>query len=1093
MGDTFTCLSLEQLLGWIKREEGTGRIFGIGEALFFRPAPDDPLRVKRYGRVLETPVGVAAGPHTQLSQNIVAAYLTGARYIELKTVQVLDQLDVTKPCISMEDEGYNCEWSQELRLHQSFDEYVNALLAIHILKKRFGIGESQEPGFLFNMSVGYNLEGILSDSVQKFLDSMADAGDVIEEKLERAKGIFPEASGLIVDPCVSDNITISTMHGCPPEEIEKIGRYFIEERRLNTTIKLNPTLLGPDLLREILNHDLGFDVTVPDIAFDHDLKFDAGVALIKNLLDQAEKAGVSFNLKLTNTLETSNDKKLLPENEQMVYMSGRPLHAISVNLAARLQEECNGALDISFSAGCDCFNIVDLLRCGLQPVTVCSDILKPGGYGRIGQYLESIKEALEEEQCLSVAELIDKKSSSSGEAGFLYLQEYAEKVRQQRRYRKESIPWKNIKTARELELFDCVEAPCKGTCPAGQDVPSYMFYTARGMVDEAMRAVLKTNPFPNVQGLVCDHPCTEKCTRINYDEPLKIREIKRFIATNASQETVPLPKPDNGLSAAVIGGGPSGFSAAYFLRLQGFEVDLFEARPFGGGMAADAIPSFRLDDLSLEQDIRRITELGVTVHYERHVDTEEFERIREEFDYVYIGVGASQAYRLDIPGAAGSGMYDQLEFLRGVRKEKVIFHKRSFAIIGGGNSAMDAARTARRLAGKEGKVTIVYRRTIDQMVADREELEAVMRENIEIVELATPLHIHRQRGKIVGLGCQRMRLGEPDSDGRPRPIPVTGSEFTLEVDTVVSAIGQKVVIPFLDRELEVDSKSCETTLERVYAGGDAIRGASTLVKAIGDGRKVVQSITVDAIVGNKVAAAAIESPSEAGAGPDGVEIEKRLGTRIYSVLPSQQHTKTLGFELAAVAMTQEQAMREASRCLSCDTLCNICTTVCPNRANIGYDSEPCRIITYGVRKINTKPVIEKVGIFTVTQPHQVINVGDFCNECGNCTTFCPTAGRPYIDKPKFYLSMTSLEAEDSGYMVDGSAIHKKSGGEIVSLIEKANSFDYVSTVISAEVSKKDFRVTKASYNTETTGAVDLSVIAELGYLYRALQPLLGGV
>ncbi|MBU0464049.1 MAG: putative selenate reductase subunit YgfK, partial [Proteobacteria bacterium] len=280
MSDRFTCLSLEKLLSWIKREEKTNKIFGIPRSLFFQPSESDIFRINQYGRVLETPVGVAAGPHTQLSQNIVSSWLTGARYIELKTIQVLDELEVTKPCINMEDEGYNCEWSQELKLEQSLNEYVNAFIAIYILKKRLlpgplQSGRENNPGFIFNMSVGYNLEGILSPTVQKFLDSMANARIIIDEKLKIAKTIFPEAADLDIPSTISDNVTISTMHGCPPDEIEKIGRYFVEEKKLNTTIKLNPTLLGQVELRDILNNRLGFDTVVPDIAFEHDLKYDA--------------------------------------------------------------------------------------------------------------------------------------------------------------------------------------------------------------------------------------------------------------------------------------------------------------------------------------------------------------------------------------------------------------------------------------------------------------------------------------------------------------------------------------------------------------------------------------------------------------------------------------------------------------------------------------------------------------------------------------------------------------------------------------------------------------------------------------------------
>jgi putative selenate reductase len=250
--DKFLCCDIETLLHRILAEEKQGQILGIGKELFFVPQPSDPFRMHRYGQLLETPLGVAAGPHTQLSLNLIAAWLTGARYLELKTVQVLDELEVTKPCIDMTDEGYNCEWSQELKLDQSFDEYLNAWIVLHILKDKFGWGTPQERGFIFNMSVGYNLEGVLSPTVQRFLDRMADCSKQKAEKIERLAEFYPRAKALSIPDCMSDNITISTMHGCPPDEVEKIGRYFVEERRLNTTIKLNPTLLGPEDVRGIL-------------------------------------------------------------------------------------------------------------------------------------------------------------------------------------------------------------------------------------------------------------------------------------------------------------------------------------------------------------------------------------------------------------------------------------------------------------------------------------------------------------------------------------------------------------------------------------------------------------------------------------------------------------------------------------------------------------------------------------------------------------------------------------------------------------------------------------------------------------------------
>ena len=252
MSDKFFRISIEQLFNWILAEEKEGRIFGLYKELLFTPRKDDPFRMQRYGQLLETPIGVAAGPHTQLAHNIIASWLCGARYLELKTVQTLDEIEVKKPCIDMEDEGYNCEWSQELKVHDSFDEYLNAWILLHILKHKFGWDET-EPGFIFNISVGYDLAGILNPNVQWFLDKMNNCKNELDEKIEKLIPLYPAIKEIKISPLLSDNVTLSTMHGCPPNEIEKIGKYLIEERKLHTAIKLNPTLLGPDKVRHILN------------------------------------------------------------------------------------------------------------------------------------------------------------------------------------------------------------------------------------------------------------------------------------------------------------------------------------------------------------------------------------------------------------------------------------------------------------------------------------------------------------------------------------------------------------------------------------------------------------------------------------------------------------------------------------------------------------------------------------------------------------------------------------------------------------------------------------------------------------------------
>ncbi len=389
----FSPISARKLFTLIETEYSARKeIFGIPEKLFFNPEKQEGLSMEIFGQHLNTPLGVAAGPHTQMAQNIISAWLCGASYIELKTIQTLDELEISKPCIDMQDEGYNCEWSQELRIKESFEEYLKAWILIHLLQHKLGWDKEQKRGFLFNMSIGYNFEGIQNENVQWFLKSISDCVVAKQQMINELLPFYPELIEVQIPDCISDNITLSTMHGCPPDEIEKIGHYLLKEKKLHTLVKLNPTLLGKDELRDILNNKLNFKNTIPDIAFEHDLKYKDAIGIIQRLQQTADAEGLFFGVKLTNTLESTNHKNVFPVHEQMMYMSGRALHPISVNVARKLQNEFNGKLNISFSGGADCFNINDLIESGLKPVTVCSDILKPGGYGRLAQYIESLSE-----------------------------------------------------------------------------------------------------------------------------------------------------------------------------------------------------------------------------------------------------------------------------------------------------------------------------------------------------------------------------------------------------------------------------------------------------------------------------------------------------------------------------------------------------------------------------------------------------------------------------------------------------------------------------------------------------------------------------
>lgn len=1095
--DRFTPLDAATLLRWMQHDLPNKQLFGIDRELFFMPKPDDPFRMERYGKVLETPLGVAAGPHTQLAQNILSAWLCGARYIELKTVQVLDELNVAKPCIDMADEGYNCEWSQELKLDQSFEEYLKAFVLLYVLRDMLNLPVEAEPGkgpgFIFNMSAGYNLEGIKSPAVQRFLDRMENA----EEDVKRIKAglapLYPAIEKMPIPARLSDNLTVSTMHGCPPDEVESIGRYFITERKYNTTIKLNPTLLGPERLRDILNTQLGYDVCVPDEAFGHDLKYNDGVAIIRNLAAAAETAGVAFGLKLTNTLETANEKQNLPRSEGMVYMSGRSLHPISINLAERLQQEFDGKLDIAFSAGVDTFNVADTLACGLRPITMSSDILKPGGYGRLHQYLDTLRAEMRKAGAHTIAEWEKSRSPIAGNPGFANLVSYAAAVLGKRsRYHKERFPYVSVKTERPLPRFDCAAAPCMSGCPAEQDIPRYLDAVARGDFELAWRVITATNPFPNVQGMACNHQCQSRCTRINYDKPLMIREVKRFVAEKMAEAASGVPAAQTGKRAAVIGAGPAGLSCARFLAAQGVEVHLYEEKPVLGGMAGDAIPAFRLTGDSLRRDIDAILKLGVRLHKDTPVDAALFDTLAEENDAVYIAVGAQESLPLGIPGEDAAGVLDQLSFLSAVRRCEPTGIGSHAVVIGAGNSAMDCARAARRLVGENGSVTIAYRRTRKEMPADIEEIEAALDEGVRIVELCAPEEVLADGGRVSGLRCRRMRLVPDPDGGRPRPVP-TDETFTLGADTLIVSIGQRVNAGFLPgaMTLKADPHTSQTSLPNVFAGGDAVRGAATLINAVADGRHAAETIL--ARLGLSAQAATATPSDERRPDLDGLRI--RQATRVMGpALPERSPEDRLDFDPAIRTLTEEEAMDESRRCLQCDLVCNVCTTVCPNRANIALLSLPMPHPVQVAVRDGDGVRVETLSNRRLEQSYQIVNIADACNECGNCATFCPSAGAPYRDKPRIHLSRESFDNAPDGYLIASPArLEGKRGGKAFSLAAEKDAFVFESDALIAHLDGGTLCATKVTLNGGVNEAA-LSGAVEAATLFRLLarkQPFAG--
>ncbi|UCH66659.1 MAG: putative selenate reductase subunit YgfK [Ignavibacterium sp.] len=1087
MSDRFYRIPIDRLYKWITAEEEHSRIFGLYKELLFIPDKDDPFKMDRYGITLDTPIGVAAGPHTQLAHNIIASWLCGGSYLELKTVQTLDEIEVTKPCIDMEDEGYNCEWSQELKVHDSYDEYLNAWILIHVLKHKYK-WDLDNPGFIFNLSVGYDLKGILNDNVQWFFDKMSDASIELEEKIKSLKLLYPAIEEINIPSCLSDNITLSTMHGCPPDEIERIGKYLIEERKLHTAIKLNPTLLGPDELRYLLNKRLGYEINIPDEAFEHDLKYPEALGMINSLSKLSEENGVEFALKLTNTLESSNSTHWLPEKEKMVYTSGRALHSLTINLAKKLQTDFDGKLDLSFSGGVDAFNVAETLACNLKPITVCSDLLKPGGYLRLPQYLDELRKHFSIVNADSIDEFISKKSNgikNINQAGLHNINEYCDKVVENKYYHKSNFPFENIKTPRELTEYDCVHAPCIEACAVDQNVPDYMYYTAKGDLDKAFEVVIQDNPQPNITGNVCDHLCQPKCTRINYDNPLLIRGIKRYISENYKNASHKTPKPKNRLRAAIIGAGPSGLSCAYFLALEGFEVNIYESKSIAGGMASGTIPSFRLSDEQIKDDIDLIKSIGVNLHFNHEVDKESFKELQSKNDYIYLSVGAKDSKKLQIPGEDFFGVYDQLSFLFKVRSGKSFQLGSNVAIIGGGLSAVDAARTSQRLIDSSGKVTMVYRRTKKEMPVGADEIKALLDEGVELYELTAPISISKSSNNNLSLECIKMELGQEDESGRRRPIPIDRSEFNLNFDSIITAIGQDIVVDFIpDEKLIINKETNETQYKNVFAGGDALRGADSLINAIGDGKKVAEIIIKRALENHKQEV--VETSEKISL----MEFQKKQAYREFGIeLPETDLTDRQNFNLVNPTLTDEEARREAERCMFCNDVCNICVGVCPNFSNLSFTAVPEDIPVYRVTKNGNENSIEVFNHLRINQDVQIINIADFCNECGNCNTFCPTSGAPYLTKPRFYLTEESFSKEEFGFLLQENSLMYKNAedGSIEILRMMDDKLIYESDKVKVEFEQDNFLLLNAKFKSDTVKNITLEKAAEMYFLLFNLR------
>jgi putative selenate reductase len=1002
------------LVSWVRTEYSReGSVFGIRKEQFY---VNKAGGMELFGKRLASPIGPAAGPHTQLAQNILSAYLAGSRFIELKTVQTMDGAELRKavprPCINAVDEGYNVEWSTELTVEEAFEEYVKAWFLCHVFGKEFGLADCG--GVMFNMSVGYSLEGIRSKKIDAYIEGMKNAADTAVWKscyrylAERLNSFerFDRGDLEALSPAVSPGITLSTLHGCPREEIEKIAAYLIGEKGVHTFIKCNPTLLGYETARTILD-EMGYGYTAfDDHHFREDLQFDDAVEMIRRLMVSAEEKNRSFGVKLTNTFPVDIKRGELPGKE--MYMSGRSLFPLSIRTAEKLSRPFQGKLPISYSGGADFFNLAAILETGIRPVTAATTILKPGGYGRFKQLAELAERVLEA-----------GRGKGLGERGIDVdaLAELAEEAPAMGRYRKAYRHTGPRKTGSPLPLLDCAKAPCMdGGCPINQRIPLYLERVAAGDYKGAFDIIAADNTAPSITGTICDHQCQNKCARVDYEDPLEIRRAKKIAADQAQEEyiaSLKAPELKTGASSSigVIGAGPAGIAAAVFLRRNGAAVTVYEKRDRPYGIVRYVIPEFRITGGDIDRDYRIARALGVEFLFgvdERY----SLEALKKKHRFVVIASGAWKEGASPVK-TGGDAVIDALKFLEDSKQSgRALDLGKRAAVIGGGDVAMDCARAAKRNRGVE-EVRILYRRTREFMPAQYEEQELALEDGVIFDELLAPLSF--EKGILV---CGRMRLSDYDSSGR-RGVTGTGETVEMKFDTVIGAVGAGVDTAHFTRNgIELNEQGYpringagESSVPDVYIAGDCRAGAATVVKAVADGKAaaadILRKLGLPADFGAGACAAARAGDAVAGTGIGAGVREQELYAKKGVLAPVLDGPV------------------DGARCLSCREICEICVDVCPNRAN--------QMVLTGTAGSE--------GSGGGVRPRQVVHIDRMCNECGNCAVFCPHAGKPYQEKFKVFANREDFAASanpgllktgDNSFLLrleDGSTLDWKIGGE----------------------------------------------------------------
>ncbi len=871
MSDMLRPLSFEKLMALLLEEYSAyGTVFGVKD--FYKAGR---ARLPIFGARIENPVGPGAGPVTQTAQGIIASYFSGARFIELKTV-LPESKQGRKPYAVTDGCTYFSEHPSELQIGDAFSEYVKAWYAIKLLSTAFELGVPE--GFVFNMSVGGNLEDLKSDKMNAFIEGLksAEYTKVWRECENWARAHMDELDGIDntyisdISPNVSNSVTFVPERGLSANEIEQCGKYLIEEKRLHTFVRLDPSLLGYYTIRGILDINGYTDIEINKEKTEEGAAYEELKPALLRLQSAADALRLEFGVKVCGGLLTEDSENKPFSNSRL---AGRALFPIAFSLSEKIANDFGGGLRICFSGGADYYTATKLFNAGIWPITMVSEIIRPGGLTRLKQVAEDIS-----------------KCDYAHFSGILTsdLPDIEKEVYSGGRYKNTGLT-KAKKAKGPIPYAYCFKSQCRAACPLGQDIPFITRLIKNGKSLDALRVIFERNPMPFTTETLCPHPCVDSCSRRFYECPLSINTENLKAAKNACFDLLDETelKSRAGEPIAVVGCGPAGLATACFLARQGANVTIFDKEQRPGGAVVKYVPKFRIDDADVEWDVTLIQALGIDIELGEEVTS--IKELREKgFEKVVLAVGAGKQSQLKF--AFGKNR-PALEFLEKYKKEPEAVEEEiagNIVVVGGGSTAVAAARCAKRLPMVD-RVTLVFDKPESEMTASPSEIVAMKKEGVFFEPNLVPSGV--RGGNLL---CHRSRLGEPDEKTGVRPVIDTGEKDKVPADIVINASGEECDSPLID---EIDAK--------VYLVGNANFGrTATMPEVIADAQRLAA----------------------------------KIANCHYDRYMPDNETEDRSFIKKRGRLCEDcKKCAEGERCLECESVCEFCVESCPNRANISFE------------------------------------------------------------------------------------------------------------------------------------------------------------